>query len=90
MLLKLGEFLKSEACLSGLNAKDGLDFIKNQIKSNESQGQNAKDNRNIIIEQYDLELHTYISQKVKAGESPNNSSGLKALIMDASKKRSTS
>lgn len=61
----LGDFLK-KGMSKGLSLKDGLDFIKNQINSGKSEGQNAKDSRN-IIEQYSPELHQFIDQEIKNG-----------------------
>lgn len=59
---KFGEFLKQGASM-GLDVKEGINFIKNQF-SNEP----AKENRN-IIQQYSPELHDFIQEKVKSGQS---------------------
>lgn len=65
---KVGEFLK-KGTASGLNLKDGLDYLKNEFTSQESKKQPAKENRN-IIEQYSPELHQFIDEQVKNGRSP--------------------
>lgn len=70
---KLGQFLE-RGMRSGLDVKDGLNFIKEKFVPESG---NAKDNRN-IIEQYDPELHTYITQKIKKGQT-HLQAGQKAL-----------
>lgn len=65
---KLGEFLKS-GISKGLNAKEGLDFVKNQLNPASSEGKRAKDSRN-IIEQYSPELHQFIDQSIRQGRDP--------------------
>lgn len=59
---ELGNLLK-KGMNQGLDIKDGLEFIKNQIEGP------AKQNGN-IIEQYSPELHEFIANKVSAGHSP--------------------
>jgi hypothetical protein len=65
---RIGEFLKKGQSL-GLDVKEGLDFVKNSIESSESQGQKAKETRN-VIEQYSPELHSFIANEVKKGRTP--------------------
>jgi len=70
---KVGQFLE-RGMKSGLDVKEGLNFIKEKFVPESG---NAKDNRN-IIEQYDPELHTYITQKMKKGKT-HLEAGRKAL-----------
>ncbi len=67
----LGNFLKKGISM-GLPVEAGLDFIKNQIISEEESkaaSKPPKENRN-IIEQYSPELHKFILEQVKSGRSP--------------------
>jgi hypothetical protein len=66
---KLGEFLKN-GMSKGLNLKDGLNFIKENIGGEQAEKKEAvKEDRN-IIQQYSPELHQFIDQEVKKGRSP--------------------
>ncbi len=72
---RFGTFI-NKALNEGADIDEVKDFIKSKVAPQEeeeepeaAQGQNPKDARN-IIEQYDPELHTYLRQKIKAGESP--------------------
>jgi pyruvate/2-oxoglutarate dehydrogenase complex dihydrolipoamide acyltransferase (E2) component len=67
---KIGDFLKRGQA-AGLDIEEGLNFVKNKMapKQEEESGFEVKGNRN-IIEQYDPELHTYLDQKIKEGQSP--------------------
>mgnify|MGYP001577100931 CR=1 FL=1 len=74
---KVGDFLK-RGMKAGLDVKDGLNFIKEQITpGQQSESQSTKDKRN-IIQQYDPELDTYIKDAVKNGKSAIQA-GMKAL-----------
>lgn len=77
---KLADFLKRGQS-AGLNIEDGIQYIKDQFTNSEkgekNNGENPKEQRN-IIEQYDPELYTYMSMKVKEGMSPLEA-GQKAL-----------
>lgn len=70
---KVGQFLE-RGMKSGLDVKDGLNFIKEKFVPESS---NTKEHRN-IIEQYDPELHTYILGKMKKGKT-HLEAGRKAL-----------
>lgn len=71
---RFGAFI-NKALSEGEGIDEVKDFIKSKVAPEEeedpeaAQAQNPKDQRN-IIEQYDPELHTYLQQKIKAGESP--------------------
>src|ERR1017187_9128627 len=67
---QLGSFLK-KGMEKGLNIEDGIDFIKNQFapKEEEKKSEKAKENRN-IIEKESPELHQFISDLIKKGETP--------------------
>jgi hypothetical protein len=76
---RTGEFLK-KGMEKGLSIKDGFDYLKQNLQQKpdkKSEQQPAKDQRN-IIQQYDPELHEYITQKIKGGTSPVEA-GLKAM-----------
>jgi hypothetical protein len=73
---KLGSFLRNGVS-AGLDAKEGLRYVKDKILPSESKQEQAQDERN-IIQQYDPELHEYISQNIKKGMSPVQA-GQKAL-----------
>jgi hypothetical protein len=60
---KLGEFLKQGQSM-GLDVKEGLNFIKDKMKSSEEP---AKENRN-IIQQYSDELYSFLDQNIKSGK----------------------
>jgi hypothetical protein len=79
----LGNFLKT-GMQKGLNVKDGLDFIKNNLGSNKEKNEPAKQSTN-IIEQYSPELHSFISEEVKKGRSPIEAGAL-AQVHDKFKK----
>lgn len=70
---KMGNFLK-KGMEKGLNVKDGINFLKDKFSSPESLQEKPKDNRN-IIQQYSDELHTFIDNAVKSGESPTKVGG---------------
>lgn len=61
---KLGEFLK-KGQESGLDIKEGIDFIRSKSVDKEP----PKQNKN-IIEQYSPELHQFIQQQIQNGQSP--------------------
>ncbi len=64
---ELGKFL-SRGLSMGLDAQEGLNFIKENMgpKEEKKQESAAKENRN-IIEQYSPELHQFIDQEIKSG-----------------------
>lgn len=64
---KIGQFLM-KGQKNGLDLKQGLEFLKEKISTQEQETTKTKENRN-IIEQYDPELHTYIDQNLKKGMS---------------------
>ena len=67
----LGGFLKN-GMNQGLSLKSGLDFLKNQISQQspeQSQQSPAKQNKN-IIEQYSPNLHQYLLDLIKSGNTP--------------------
>jgi hypothetical protein len=64
---ELGNFLKS-GMKEGLDVKEGLNFIKENLIQQSSQEQ-AKENRN-VIEQYSPELHQFIDQEIRKGRNP--------------------
>lgn len=70
---KLGDLLKKGQSM-GLDLQEGLNFIKDKISGGE---ETAKENRN-IIEQYDPELHIYLTENLKKGI-PLIEAGKKAL-----------
>lgn len=75
---ELGKNLKKGSSL-GLNLRDGLNFIKDQISPKEDSNQEkTKDNRN-IIEQYSPDLHQAISQEIKKGRSPIEATNIAAF-----------
>ncbi len=76
---RLGEFLK-KGISKGLNLKDGLDFIKENIGTQEK----AKEQRN-ILEQYSPELHEFIKGHVQKGKAPLEAAAL-ATIGEEGKK----
>ena len=63
---KIADFLQRGVSM-GLDVKEGMDYVKDQITPKETQ-EPAKEQRN-VIEQYDPELHTYILQDLKKGKS---------------------
>lgn len=65
---KLGHFLQ-RGLSQGLDLKEGLEFVKNKLSGEETQGQKAQEHRN-IIEQYSPELHQYMDQEIKKGRRP--------------------
>lgn len=75
----LGEFLK-KGMSKGLNLKDGLEFIKENLGNKES----AKEQRN-ILEQYSPELHEFVKGHVQKGKSPLEAAAL-ATIGEEGKK----
>jgi hypothetical protein len=78
---KVGDFLK-RGMEKGLNAKEGMDFVKDKIQKSEPQP--AKDQRN-IIEQYSPELHQFIKEEVTKGRPPLEAGAL-AQVNDKFKK----
>ena len=62
----VGSFLK-KGMSKGLNFKDGLDFIKEQIQS--SKKEPAKESKN-VVQQYSPELHEFMSAEIGKGRSP--------------------
>jgi len=76
----LGNFLK-KGMEKGLDLKEGFQFVKDQIQpkkeEEQKQTEQPKENRN-IIQQYDPELHEYITNRIRMGDSPVQA-GIKAL-----------
>lgn len=70
---KLGNFVK-DAMKSGYDFKETKDFIGEQVK----ESQQAKDNRN-IIEQHSPELHQFILERIKNGQSPIQAAALATI-----------
>jgi len=66
---KVADFLKKGQS-AGLNIKEGMDFIKDQFSSQEEgkASEAAQDKRN-LIEKYSPELHQFITDKIKSGQS---------------------
>lgn len=64
----LGKFLKS-GMQKGLNIKEGLNFIKDNLKQPEEKKEHPKQSLN-IIEQESPELHRFISDEVTKGRQP--------------------
>jgi hypothetical protein len=63
---KLGDFLKA-GISAGLDPKEGLNYIKNQIDTEESSKANMERN---IIQQYSPELFEFINSEIQKGRSP--------------------
>jgi hypothetical protein len=61
---KVADFLRKGQS-AGLDIKQGMEFIKSKLSPEESE---AQDNRN-LIEKYSPELHQFISDKIKGGQS---------------------
>ena len=76
---KMGSFLK-KGMSQGLNIKDGINFLKDKFSQTEqeSQSQNAPDNRN-IIQQYSDELHSFLDSEIKKGRDPIEAGALAQL-----------
>ena len=65
---KLGAFLK-DGMAQGLSLKSGLDYLKSEFGENSETQEPAKENRN-IVEQYSPNLHQYILDLIKQGNTP--------------------
>lgn len=66
---RVGDFAK-KAVANGADFDEVREFIGEKITGNDGKKrEEGKEKRN-IIEQYDPELHAYIQEKVKSGESP--------------------
>lgn len=63
---QVGAYLK-KGMDQGLNVKDGINFLKENLS--QSQSQNAPQQQNIIA-QYDDKLHAFIDNEIKQGRSP--------------------
>lgn len=64
---KVADFLRKGQS-AGLDIKQGMDFIKSKLSPTEEPAQSAQDNRN-LIEKYSPELHQFITDKIKSGQS---------------------
>jgi len=64
---KVADFLRKGQS-AGLDIKQGMDFIKSKLSPTEEPAQSAQDSRN-LIEKYSPELHQFITDKIKSGQS---------------------
>lgn len=76
---KLGQFLQ-KGLSQGLNLKDGLDFIKENL----NQPEQPKEQRN-VIQQYAPKLHEFILSEIAKGNSPAQAAGMAKLVSNKSK-----
>jgi hypothetical protein len=76
---KLGEFIK-KGLSKGLNLKDGLEFIKQNIQSAEQ----PKQKKN-VIQQYSPELHEFITDQIAKGNTALQAAGMAKLVSNKSK-----
>jgi hypothetical protein len=72
---KLGDFLK-RGMAAGLDAKEGLDFIKNKLSPALPNEQDKKLN---IIQQYSPELFQFIQEEMRKGRTSLQAAGLAKL-----------
>lgn len=79
----LGKFLK-KGMDKGLNVKDGLNYIKENLMQSEPKKEPPKQTGN-IIEQYSPELHQFLSQEIQKGRNPIEAGAL-AQVQEPFKK----
>lgn len=80
-----GAFLKKGQEM-GLDIKEGLDFLRGRVESQQSQSGKGKDKTDTqrpseknIVEQYSPELHSFIVEQMNQGRSPLEAGALAAL-----------
>ena len=74
---KLGQFLKA-GMSSGLDPKEGIEFLKNGIEKAEESAKPTQQSKG-IVEKYSPELHQFIVQKMQEGRSPLEAIGMATL-----------